>query len=258
MELGLGGKIVLITGGSKGIGLACAQSFAAEGAKIAICARGREGIDAALAELPGAVGFAADLTDAAAAAAMLRAVEAELGLVDVLVNSAGAAKRSPPDELTPAFYRQAMDAKFFAYINVIDPLVKLMAERKSGVIINVIGAGGKIASPVHLAGGAANAALMLVTAGMGNAYAGQGIRVVGINPGLTETGRVAEGVRSDAKLGGITVEEARARAIARIPLGRMAAPEEIADTAVFLASEKASYITGITLTMDGASSPVVL
>jgi NAD(P)-dependent dehydrogenase (short-subunit alcohol dehydrogenase family) len=258
MELGLGGKIVLITGGSKGIGLACAQSFAAEGAKIAICARGREGIDAALAELPGAVGFAADLTDAAAAAAMLRAVEAELGPVDVLVNSAGAAKRSPPDELTPAFYRQAMDAKFFAYINVIDPLVKLMAERKSGVIINVIGAGGKIASPVHLAGGAANAALMLVTAGMGNAYAGQGIRVVGINPGLTETGRVAEGVRSDAKLGGITVEEARARAIARIPLGRMAAPEEIADTAVFLASEKASYITGITLTMDGASSPVVL
>jgi NAD(P)-dependent dehydrogenase (short-subunit alcohol dehydrogenase family) len=258
MELGLGGKIVLITGGSKGIGLACAQSFAAEGAKIAICARGREGIDAALAELPGAVGFAADLTDAAAAAAMLRAVEAEFGPVDVLVNSAGAAKRSPPDELTPAFYRQAMDAKFFAYINVIDPLVKLMAERKSGVIINVIGAGGKIASPVHLAGGAANAALMLVTAGMGNAYAGQGIRVVGINPGLTETGRVAEGVRSDAKLGGITVEEARARAIARIPLGRMAAPEEIADTAVFLASEKASYITGITLTMDGASSPVVL
>jgi NAD(P)-dependent dehydrogenase (short-subunit alcohol dehydrogenase family) len=204
------------------------------------------------------VGFAADLTDAEAAAAMLRAVEAELGPVDVLVNSAGAAKRSPPDELTPAFYRQAMDAKFFAYINVIDPLVKLMAERKSGVIINVIGAGGKIASPVHLAGGAANAALMLVTAGMGNAYAGQGIRVVGINPGLTETGRVAEGVRSDAKLGGITVEEARARAIARIPLGRMAAPEEIADTAVFLASEKASYITGITLTMDGASSPVVL
>jgi NAD(P)-dependent dehydrogenase (short-subunit alcohol dehydrogenase family) len=258
MELGLGGKIVLITGGSKGIGLACARGFAAEGARVAICARGQEGIDLALAELPEAAGFAADLTNAEAAAAMLRAVEAKVGPVDVLVNSAGAAKRSPPDELTPGFYRTAMDAKFFAYINVIDPLVKLMAARGSGVIINIIGAGGKTASPVHLAGGAANAALMLVTAGLGTAYAGQGVRVVGISPGLTETGRVEEGMLSDAKLAGITTEEARARAIARIPLGRMAAPEEIASTAVFLASAKASYITGITLTMDGASSPVVV
>jgi NAD(P)-dependent dehydrogenase (short-subunit alcohol dehydrogenase family) len=151
-----------------------------------------------------------------------------------------------------------MDAKFFAYINVIDPLVKLMAARGCGVIVNIIGAGGKIAAPAHLAGGAANAALMLVTAGMATAYAGQGVRVVGISPGLTETGRVAEGMLSDAKLAGITTEEARARAIARIPLGRMAAPEEIASTAVFLASDKASYITAITLTMDGASSPVVV
>jgi NAD(P)-dependent dehydrogenase (short-subunit alcohol dehydrogenase family) len=258
MELGLGSKIVLITGGSKGIGLACAQGFAAEGARIAICARGQEGIDAALAELPGAIGVAADLTDAEAAGAMVREVEVRLGAIDVLVNSAGAARRSPPDELTPEFYRAAMDAKFFAYVNVIDPLVKLMAARGSGVIINVIGAGGKIASPVHLAGGAANAALMLVTAGLGTTYAGQGVRVVGISPGLTETGRVAEGMLSDARLSGITPEEARARAIARIPLGRMAAPEEIANTAVFLASAKANYITGITLTMDGASSPVIL
>jgi NAD(P)-dependent dehydrogenase (short-subunit alcohol dehydrogenase family) len=126
------------------------------------------------------------------------------------------------------------------------------------VIINIIGAGGKIASPTHLAGGAANAALMLVTAGLGNAYAAQGVRVVGISPGLTETGRVAEGMLSDAKLAGITPEEARARAIARIPLGRMATPQEIAATAVFLASDAASYITATTLTMDGATSPVVI
>jgi NAD(P)-dependent dehydrogenase (short-subunit alcohol dehydrogenase family) len=258
MELGLRGKIVLITSGSKGIGLACAHGFAAEGAKIAICARGQENINTALADLPGAIGVAADLTDPDAAAAMVREVEARIGAIDILVNSAGAARRSPPDDLTPAFYRTAMDAKFFAYINVIDPLVKLMAAKKSGVIINIIGAGGKIASPAHLAGGAANAALMLVTAGLGTAYAGQGIRVVGISPGLTETGRVAEGMLSDAKLAGISPEEARSRAIARIPLGRMAAPEEIANMAVFLASDKADYVTGITLTMDGASSPVVV
>ncbi len=249
---------VLITGGSKGIGLACAHAFLAEGARIAICSRTQANIDEALKTLPGAIGLAANLSNAAGATAMLDAAEQQLGPIDVLINSAGAARRSPPAELTPEFYRAAMDAKFFSTINVVDPLVKRMAARGSGIIINIIGAGGKIASPVHLAGGAANAALMLVTAGLANAYAAQGIRVVGISPGLTETGRVAEGMQSDARLAGITPEEARARAIARIPLGRMATPQEIANTAVFLASDKASYITGITLTMDGATTPVVI
>ena len=252
------GKTILITGGSKGIGLACAHAFAAEGANIAICSRDQAHIDEALKALPGAAGFAADLTVPAAAAEMLDAVEGALGPICVLVSSAGAARRSPPDELTPEFYRAAMDAKFFSTINVVDPLVKRMAARGQGVIINIIGAGGKVATITHLAGGAANAALMLVTAGLGAAYAAQGVRVVGINPGLTETGRVAEGMASDARLAGISEAEARARAIARIPMGRMASPEDIANTAVFLASEKASYITGITITMDGASSAVVV
>jgi NAD(P)-dependent dehydrogenase (short-subunit alcohol dehydrogenase family) len=251
-------KTVLITGGSKGIGLACAHAFLAEGARVSICSRTQANIDEALRTLPGAIGFAANLSNAEEAAAMLDAAEEKLGPIDILINSAGAARRSPPAELTPEFYRTAMDAKFFSTINVVDPLVKRMAARGSGVIINIIGAGGKIASPVHLAGGAANAALMLVTAGLANAYAAQGIRVIGISPGLTETGRVAEGMQSDARLAGITPEEARARAIARIPLGRMATPQEIANTAVFLASDKASYITGITLTMDGATTPVII
>ena len=251
-------KTILITGGSKGIGLACAHGFAAEGAKIVICSRAQANIDEALKTLPGAIGFAADLTSAEEAAAMLAAVEESLGPIDVLVSSAGAARRSPPDELTPEFYRAAMDAKFFSTINVVDPLVKRMAARGAGVIINIIGAGGKVATTTHLAGGAANAALMLVTAGLGTAYAAQGVRVVGINPGLTETGRVAEGMASDARLAGITEEEARARAIARIPMGRMASPEDIANAAVFLASDKAGYITGITITMDGATSPVIV
>jgi NAD(P)-dependent dehydrogenase (short-subunit alcohol dehydrogenase family) len=251
-------KTILITGGSKGIGLACAHAFAAEGAKIVICSRAQANIDEALKTLPGAIGFAADLTSAAEAAAMLEAIEQQRGPIDVLVSSAGAARRSPPDELTPEFYRAAMDAKFFSTINVVDPLVKRMAARGTGVIINIIGAGGKVATTTHLAGGAANAALMLVTAGLGTAYAPQGVRVVGINPGLTETGRVAEGMLSDARLAGITPEEARTRAVARIPIGRMAAPADIANTAVFLASDKASYITGITITMDGATTPVIV
>jgi NAD(P)-dependent dehydrogenase (short-subunit alcohol dehydrogenase family) len=251
LEISFAGKTVLVTGGSKGIGLACARAFAAAGARILICSRAQANVDAAVAGFSGARGFAADLSDAGQAGRLVEWAEA-LGPVDVLVNSAGAARRSPPGELTPAFYQAAMEAKFFSYVNVIDPLIKRMAARGRGVVVNIIGAGGKIASPTHLAGGAANAALMLVTAGLGTAYAGQGVRVVGINPGLTETGRVAEGMESEARLAGISVDEARARAVAKIPLGRMAAPEDIANATLFLASEQAAYITGITLTMDGA------
>ena len=250
-------KVVLVTGGSKGIGLACARQFAAEGARVVISSRSQANIDEALAQLPGALGFAADLCDEASAAALVQRVEQEVGPIEVLVNSAGAAKRSAPEDLTPAFWRAAMDAKFFSTINVADPVVKLMAGRGQGVIVNIIGAGGKVAKPTHLAGGSANAALMLATAGMGNAYAASGVRVVGINPGLTETGRVAEGMVAEARHAGGTVEEAIQRGVQKIPMGRMAKPEEIADVVLFLASAKASYITGTIITMDGAEHPLV-
>ena len=189
---------------------------------------------------------------------MIGAVEGRLGPIDVLVNSAGAAKRTPPGELAPELWHAAMDAKYFSYIHAIDPVVKRMAVRRTGVIVNIIGVGGKVASPVHLAGGAANAALMLVTAGLANAYASQGVRVVGVSPGLTETDRVAEGLQSDARLDGIGLDEARKRGVDRIPLGRMASHAEIANVVVFLASKNASYLTGHTVAMDGAQNPVIL
>ncbi len=258
MDLGLTGKVVLVTGGSKGIGLACARGFLAEGARVAIASRAAENVAAARAALGDALGIAADLTDAEQAAAMIEEVERRLGPIDVLVNSAGAARRTPPDDLTPAAWHAAMQAKYFTYIHAIDPTVKRMAARGAGVIVNVIGNGGKVASPVHLAGGAANAALMLATAGLATAYAGRGVRVVGVNPGLTETDRVAEGMLADAKLAGISPHEARARAVAKIPMGRMARAEEVADLVVYLASSRASYVTGVNIAMDGATAPVVV
>jgi len=151
-----------------------------------------------------------------------------------------------------------MDAKYFTYINVIDPLVKRMAGRGDGVIVNIIGSGGKIASPIHLAGGAANAALMLATAGLANAYAAKGVRVVGINPGLTSTGRVSEGLKADAKREGISEDEALARAKKKLPLGRLAEPAEIADIAVFAASARGRFLTGANISADGVSTPTVV
>jgi len=258
MDLDLGGKLIFIAGGTKGIGFATARAFLDEGARVVVASRSAANIEAALAKLPGASGRAVDFVDAAAAAAVIDETERESGPIDVLVNSAGAAKRATVDELTPERWRAAMDAKFFAYIHAIDPTIKRMAARGSGVIINVIGAGGKVASPTHLAGGAANAALMLATAGYANAYAKKGLRVVGINPGSTETERFVQGLESTAKLANVSLDEARRRTIAAIPIGRLARPTEIADAVVFLASDRASYITGVTIGMDGASHPTVM
>ncbi len=258
MDLGLAGKEVLVTGGSKGIGLACARAFIAEGARVAIASRVPDNLSRARAQLGDVLGIPADFSDPAQAMAAVQATEEKLGPIDVLVNSAGAARRTPPDDLSPAAWHAAMEAKYFTYIHAIDPVVKRMAARGSGVIVNVIGNGGKVASAVHLAGGAANAALMLATAGLATAYASRGVRVVGVNPGLTETDRVAEGLAADAKLASISADEARARAVAKIPMGRMATADEVADVVVFLASARASYVSGVNITMDGGSVPVVV
>jgi len=116
--------------------------------------------------------------------------------------------------------------------------------------------GGKVATPVHLPGGAANAALMLATTGLAAAYGSSGIRITGINPGGTLTGRVQEGLRAEAKLTGLDEGELLARNQAKIPLGRFAKPEEIASVAVFLASAQASYVTGAIVAMDGGAGAV--
>ncbi|MGB6104253.1 MAG: SDR family oxidoreductase [Pusillimonas sp.] len=260
MDLELSGKVVLITGGSKGIGLACAHAFAKEGAKVAIASRSADNLESARAELEQAghkvFTQAADLSVADAAQQLIEAVESTLGPIAVLVNSAGAAKRYPPASLTPQSWRDAMDAKYFPYINAMDAVIKKMVGRGRGSIVNIIGAGGKVASPIHLPGGAANAALMLASAGLANAWGSKGIRVNAINPGATLTGRVQGALQAEAELTGQSTDELLKAREASIPLGRLAKAEEVADAALYLASERASYVTAALLTMDGGVHPL--
>jgi NAD(P)-dependent dehydrogenase (short-subunit alcohol dehydrogenase family) len=265
MDLQLQGRHVLVTGGSRGIGRACAEEFLREGCSVSIVGRDAQRVEQACAALAsmggqgGAVrGFAADLTDAAQAAAMIDRVEAAGGPVHVLVNSAGAARRTPFAELQPEDWRAALEAKFLATIHVLDPMLKRMAARGGGVAVNIVGMGGKIPSATHLAGGAANAALMLASAGLAAAYARHGVRVNVLNPAKTATDRVSQGVQAEARQLGISVAEATARAKTEGPLGRMATPQEIAAAAVFLASPRASYISGAILAVDGAAHPMVV
>lgn len=266
MDLELAGRHVLVTGGSKGIGLACAQGFLGEGARVSLVSRDPAHLEAAkaqlLQQLPGEprriACIAADLKRPEEAARAVAEAEAAHGEIDVLVNSAGAAQRTVPDELNPRAWHDAMDAKYFTYVHVIDPVIKKMGARGAGAIVNVVGAGGKAPSAYHLPGGAANAALMLVSAGLAVAYGPKGVRVNAVNPGATVTERLKSGLEVSARMSNITPEEALARATKEVPLGRLAQPEEIADAVLFLASARASYVTGVVLSMDGASRPMVV
>jgi NAD(P)-dependent dehydrogenase (short-subunit alcohol dehydrogenase family) len=261
MDLNLAGRVVIVTGASKGIGLACAEAFAAEGAKVAIVSRSQANLDAALARFArggiAPVAVAADMTSQAAAADMVATVEKKLGDIDVLVNSAGAARRYAPDDLNAQAWHDAMDAKFFSYIHPTDAVLKRMVSRGRGAIVNIIGAGGKIATPVHLPGGAANSALMLATVGLANAFGPKGIRINGINPGATLTDRVQEGLKAESRMTGLAEAELLSRNEARIPLKRYGTAEEIARVALFLASDQASYVTGAIIPMDGGASAVI-
>ncbi len=259
MELGLKERVVLVTGGSKGIGLACARAFIAEGAKVAIVSRSKVNLTVAARDLgkDHVVALAADLVQPAAARAVVAEVEAKLGPIDVLVNSAGAAKRTTPEDLSNESWRAAMDAKYFTYVHAIDAVIKGMAERGRGVIVNVIGTGGKVANPIHLPGGAANAALMLVTTGLAKAWGRKGVRVNAVNPGSTLTDRVKGALEAEAKLAGATEAEVQAASEARIPLGRYGKPAEIADIVLFLASDRAAYVNGAIVAADGGASGVL-
>jgi NAD(P)-dependent dehydrogenase (short-subunit alcohol dehydrogenase family) len=261
MNLGLDGRVVFITGGSKGIGFACARAFAAEGARVSIASRSEENLEAARQMLAkegvDVVTARADFSNPSEAQAAAARTEKLLGPIDILVNSAGAAKRRPWEKLDAEAWQQGMDSKYFTYVNAMDAVRAGMIERKRGAIVNVIGLGGKAATTIHLSGGAANAALMLVTAGWANALGKYGIRVNGVNPGNTLTERLQEALRLDAQKQGITEAEALRRNEERVPLGRLAKPEEVASVVLFLASDQASYVTGAIIPMDGGRLAII-
>ena len=257
MNLELKDKVVWITGGSKGIGLACARAFLAEGAKVAITSRSAENLSRAMQSLGQCLAVAADLIPQGAAAATAGEIEQRLGPIDVLINSAGAARRTLPEELTAAAWHAAMDAKYFTYIHAMDAVLPKMAARGQGNVVNIIGMGGKAATTYHLPGGAANSALMLASVGLASADGPKGVRVNAINPGATITERIEEALKLEAKAQGLTEAEVLARGEARVPLRRYAKPEEIAEVALFLASARASYVSGAIVPMDGALTAVI-
>ncbi|WP_161567767.1 SDR family NAD(P)-dependent oxidoreductase [Pigmentiphaga sp. H8] len=258
MDLGLEGKVVLVTGGSRGIGWECARVFGLEGARVALASRGEEGLREArrqLAELGvDATAIPVDFRDGEKVRKAVDAVETALGPIDVLVNSAGSAKHYPPEHDDHGRWRTGMEDKYLSSVHALDAVVPRMGHRGGGVVVNIAGAGGKVSNPMHMPGGAANAAIILVASAMAKAWGPRGVRVNTINPGAIETERLAAALRVKAETSGKTMEQVRSQALSAIPLGRYGRGEEIAWLCAFLASDRAGYISGATIAIDGGAT----
>jgi NAD(P)-dependent dehydrogenase (short-subunit alcohol dehydrogenase family) len=251
MDLHLGGKSALITGASKGIGLAAAHAFAREGCSLHLAARSAE----ALAQHKGqierthGVRVAVHPTDLGNAE-QLKALAAACADVDILVNNAGEIPSGPIESIDEALWRSSYDVKLFGYMLLARDLYAGMKQRGSGVIINDIGNSGENWDANYIAGSTANAALMAFTRALGGVSLDFGVRVVGVNPGPVETERMVKiNKRRALDLFG---DESRWQELReRYPGGRPATADEVADLMVFLASPRAGYITGTIVTIDG-------
>ncbi|MEE9911645.1 MAG: SDR family oxidoreductase [Deltaproteobacteria bacterium] len=249
MDMDLKGKVALITGGSKGIGLACAEILAAEGCALHLAARNeaellqvRKDIEMRFAVSVGSHPVDLSIGDEA------RRLAADCADIDILVNNAGAIPRGDLWQIEEARWREAWDLKVFGYINLCRAVYPQMKARGRGVIVNVIGAAGERPRLDYIAGGAANASLMAFTRALGAKSLKDGIRVVAVNPGFIQTQRLETLLMgfAQSKFNDPTRWK---ELMPDDPKPGM--PEDIANVVAFLASSRARYITGTVITADG-------
>lgn len=254
MDLNLTGKTVLITGGSKGLGLATALRFASEGCDLHLAARSAETLAAAANSIRGTypVKVATLAIDLAQPGFAARVVDA-CGDVDVLVNNAGDVPSGSLETVDEARWRAGWDSKVFNYINLSREYFARMKARRSGVIVNVIGISGDVLDASYIAGSVGNAAMTAFTKALGSTSHKFGVRVAGVNPGPCATERNEKLGRAKAQERYGDAERWR-EALTTLPFGRPATPDEIAAAIVFLASPLSAYTTGSVLTIDGGLS----
>ncbi len=246
MDLNLDGKIAWVAGGTGWLGQATARALAVEGARVVISSR-REDACRALADDIAAGGgetlpVALDTTEPDAARAAAARIVETWGGIDILVNSMSVAAYGPFLELDRATFQASLDAKYLGYIACMQAALPVMLDQGSGAIVCISGTGGKMPIGVHMAGGSINAALNLIVRGRATEHAGAGIRINAVSPGPIDSPR-----RAAMGSAGTSADSAAAA----IPMGRLGAPGEVADAVLFLASERARYITGTELYVDG-------
>jgi NAD(P)-dependent dehydrogenase (short-subunit alcohol dehydrogenase family) len=259
MDLRLRDKAVVVTGGSRGIGRACAEAMAAEGSRVAIVARDRSRVEETAAGIRASTGaqvhgIEADLSTLAGIERAVGEARAALGRIDVFVNNAGSIRAGAFLDIPDEQWLEDWNLKLLGYIRAARCVFPIMRDQGGGVILNIVGTGARQVVPSYLVGGAANAALVNFTKGLSDLGARHNVRVKAVSPGAVRTERWDQRILLEAQATGRAYEELRAARVREQPLGRIVEPHEVADLACFLASPRSDSINGVSVVIDGGWS----
>lgn len=260
MDLGLDGRVCIVTGASRGIGLAISSRLVAEGARVLMVARDGDRLSET-AEDVGAEWLAADVTDPDCVDRIVATATEQLGGLDVLVNNAGTSSHVPLLELPDAEWHAQHELNVMAPLRLMRLAAPLMAQRGWGRIVNVSSSSGKRPGQSNVAYSVAKAGQLSLSRAFADAYASQGVLVNAVTPGPVATELwLGDGGLGDqaAQAAGTTREEALAAAAKKVPLGRMGTPQEIADVVAFLCSERAGNVAGAAWSADGGAVNVII
>jgi 3-oxoacyl-[acyl-carrier protein] reductase len=257
MDLGIRGRSAIVTGGSRGIGRETARQFLEEGVQVTICGRNADTLERTRSELAQATrgdihAVVADMNKPEDIERLVAAAREKFGSVNILVNNAGQMYSGRFDVMTDAGLREQFETKIFGFLRAIRLVHPMMKAQRWGRIVNLIGGAGKEPDPYMFGSGITNSGLLNITKSLSTEFGEHNVLVNAICPGWVDTNlwrRNAQGLA--AELGAQTEEEARRRAARKNSLNRFGKPEELANAIVFLCSERASYITGVSLNLDG-------
>jgi 3-oxoacyl-[acyl-carrier protein] reductase len=255
MELGLRGKVAVVTGASRGIGKAVAQSLRDEGCAVAICARNAERLNAAVAELSHdgsrVIGVPTDVTDVAAVKNFVRIAHETFGRIDILVNNAGTHLRGTVDSTTLDILERQLRDKVFGFFAMIQAVLPIMRAQRDGRIVNIVGQAGRHPHPDRFPSGVTNAAVMAMTKSVADAVARDNIRVNAVCPQYIESELLASLIDKEMRERGVDRATAAAGFTRANPLGRTGTPQEVADLVTYLASDCAGFVAGSSVSIDG-------
>ena len=261
MDLGLTGKTALVTGASEGIGMAIARKLADEGVRVAICARTEAKLRETAAGLARATGreivpIPADLRSLAGCQGFVEQAAARLGSVDILVNNAGASAFGAFVDLPDEAFVDAINGKLLGYIRCARAVIPHMRRRGGGAIVNITGTTQQ-AIPLHTPGSACNAAIRMFSKELSMELGPFNIRVNSLAPGRIQTARSDRLLEATAAARGVSPEAILTELVKTIPSGRVGTIDDIGDAVCFLVSERASYVNGSALVVDGSKSEVI-
>jgi len=255
------GKVVVVSGGSRGIGRGIATAFAARGAQTVLAASSQTNLDAAAEAIAGRAALkpvvcAADLRVESGCEQVFRLVSERFGRCDILVNSAGATRAGAFLNLDEEAWQDGFALKFFGCVRLCRLFWPLL-RTAHGHVVNIVGGAARTPDPEFLIGGSINAAMHNFTKGLSGLGKRDGVNVNAILPGMTETERIEQLFRQRAEAAGTSVDEVRAALVSKDGLARLGKPEDVAALALFLCSESARYIQGTAIAVDGGATPGV-